>query len=272
MRLKAPIKVVASPVIGIRGDSIICVNETLKHTGIFQKKDSSAVRWNWQFPNGKQADVQSPPIQQYNTAGRFIIKTIAVNSSGCADTAFQNIIVNPNPLAALPTSITTHVGKPVILPGKYSPNIKTYNWTQEATLSCNNCPQPVASPRFDTKYTVSVIDSNGCKNKAEVQVIVLCEGVTVFLPNTFSPNGDGVNDIFYVRGQGLDRVKSLRIFNRWGEVVFEKRDFDVNNAQHGWDGKFKGNKPKPDVYVYQAEVYCANGSLMIFPGNVALIQ
>jgi gliding motility-associated-like protein len=81
-----------------------------------------------------------------------------------------------------------------------------------------------------------------------------------------------VNDIFYVRGQGLDRVKSLRIFNRWGEVVFEKRDFDVNNAQHGWDGKFKGNKPKPDVYVYQAEVYCANGTLMIFPGNVALIQ
>ena len=272
MQLKAPIKIVASPVISIRGDSIICINETLKHTGILQSRDSSAVKWNWQFPNGKSANVQSPPIQQYTTAGRFQLKTIAVNSSGCADTALQNIIVHPNPLATLPTSITTHVGKPVILPGKYSPNIKTFQWTQEATLSCNNCPQPIASPRFDTKYTVSVIDSNGCKNKADVQVIVLCEGVTVFLPNTFSPNGDGVNDVFYVRGQGLDRVKSLRIFNRWGEVVFEKRDFDVNNAQHGWDGKFKGNKPKPDVYVYQAEVYCANGSLMNFPGNVALIQ
>ena len=91
------------------------------------------------------------------------------------------------------------------------------------------------------------------------------------MPNTFSPNGDGSNDIFYPRGKGLDRVKSLRIFNRWGEVVFEKTDFPINNAAFGWDGSFKGRKPQADVYIYQVEVFCDNGDIIKFDGNVALI-
>ena len=182
------------------------------------------------------------------------------------------IIRNPIPKATLPSVFTTTVGRSVLLPGKYSSNIRKYVWTPDSTLSCNNCPQPVASPRFNTKYTVAVTDSNGCKNKTDVQVIVLCQGVTVFLPNTFSPNGDGSNDLFYVRGKGLDRVKSLRIFSRWGEIVFEQKNFPVNSPQHGWDGKMKGQKPQPDVYVYQVEIYCGNGDPINFSGNVALIQ
>jgi hypothetical protein len=63
----------------------------------------------------------------------------------------------------------------------------------------------------------------------------------------------------------------LRIFNRWGEVVYEKRDFPVNIASLGWDGKFKGQKPKADVYIYQAEVFCDTGELIILNGNIALI-
>jgi CHU_C Type IX secretion signal domain len=66
-------------------------------------------------------------------------------------------------------------------------------------------------------------------------------------------------------------VKLLRIFNRWGEVVFEKRDFPVNDAASGWNGTFKGQKPKADVYVYQAEVYCDNGDIITLNGNIALI-
>jgi gliding motility-associated-like protein len=116
------------------------------------------------------------------------------------------------------------------------------------------------------------VDSNGCRNKENINVNVLCQGITVFLPNTFSPNGDGSNDVFYVRGRGLDRVKTLRIFSRWGQIIFEQKDFPVNSMQHGWDGKIKGQKPHPDVYVYQVELYCDNGELINLEGNVALIQ
>jgi gliding motility-associated-like protein len=119
---------------------------------------------------------------------------------------------------------------------------------------------------------VAFQDSNGCKNTGQIQVIVVCPNSNVFVPNTFSPNGDGMNDVLYVRGKGLDRVKSLRIFNRWGELVFEQNDFPVNNSMYGWNGTYKGQKPHPDVYVYQIEVFCENSEIIRFEGNVALIQ
>ncbi|HUP10660.1 MAG TPA: gliding motility-associated C-terminal domain-containing protein, partial [Niastella sp.] len=161
---------------------------------------------------------------------------------------------------------------PVRLEGTYPPNIKGYTWRPVTGLSCTDCPFPFAGPKFNTQYIVEYVDSNNCKNSTMVQVIVLCKNANVFIPNTFSPNGDGSNDVFYVRGRGLDRVKSLRIFDRWGEVVFEKKDFPVNDPSVGWDGRFKGARPKSDVYVYQVEVFCDNGDLILFDGNVALIQ
>jgi gliding motility-associated-like protein len=114
-------------------------------------------------------------------------------------------------------------------------------------------------------------DANNCSNTGSIQINVLCGKGNLYIPNTFSPNGDGSNDFFYPRGTGLERVKFLRIFNRWGEVVFEKKDFPVNNAASGWDGRFKGQKPKADVYIFQAEVFCENGELIQLNGNIALI-
>ena len=271
MTLKKAVKVVESPLITIGGDSIICVNQSMRHMGVFQRPDTSAVRWDWKFPNGNTAVLQNPLIQKYSP-GSYQVTAVATNSSGCTDTAYKNILVHALPTVTLPPSLTKIVGLPVTLPAVYSSGVVGYNWTPAIGLDCSTCPQPEATPKFTTRYTVSAIDSNNCKNTAEVQVKVICEGATIFVPNTFSPNGDGANDIFYVRGKGLDRVKSLRIFNRWGEVVFEQRDFLVNSAQHGWDGKYKGNKPVADVYIYQVEVFCENGEIIRFDGNVALIK
>jgi gliding motility-associated-like protein len=271
-RLQYPIKVVASPAIRIAGDSVICAGGGIVHRGLFERSDTSAVQWAWSFPNGNQSAIQSPPKQVYETAGRFRVQTVAVNSSGCHDTAWQNIVVNPVPSVTLPSVITTMVGTPVTIPAIYSNDIRNYQWTVPEGLSCTDCPQPVASPKFNTNYSVLFTDNNGCRNRGTVQVIVLCNNDNVFLPNTFSPNGDGSNDVFFVRGKGLSRVKMLRIFNRWGQIVFERANFNVNDASAGWDGTFKGAKAAPDVYVYQAEIFCDNSQVVKFEGNVALIQ
>lgn len=272
MRLPNVIKIAQSPDISVAGDSIICINEFIEHLGVFERPDTGVVRWSWQFPNGNTGSIQNPPRQQYTTAGTFFVNTRAVNSDGCFDTATKRIIVNPLPVITMPSTITMQAGFPVTIPATYSSNTATWTWQPPATLSCANCPQPVASPKFNTRYRVDVVDSNGCKSRSEVEVIVICKNANVFLPNTFSPNGDGSNDMFYIRGRGLDRVKSLRVFNRWGEVVFEQQNFPVNNPMYGWDGKYKGNKPHPDVYVYQVEVFCENSQIIRFEGNVALIQ
>lgn len=266
------IKVSLTPVIRISGDSVICVNDYLQSGGVFDKRDSSFIRWAWQFPNGTTSGVQLPPDQQFTTAGQFVINTIATNGEGCADTALKNVLVHPLPTATLPSTFTVQPGFPATITGEYSSGVRSYIWRPTTGLSCTDCPSPVASPKFNTKYIVQYTDSNGCRNSNAVQVIVLCKNANVFVPNTFSPNGDGSNDVFYVRGKGLDRVKSLRIFNRWGEVVFEKRDFPVNDPAVGWDGRYKSSAPKADVYVYQVEVFCENSEVIRFSGNVALIQ
>lgn len=271
-RLNNLIKVVQSPLVSIGGDSVVCIYDTIQHLGVFDRADTSVVRWAWRFPNGNLSDLQNPLPQRYNSTGNFIVNTIVTNSSGCADTASKNILVNPLPTVTLPSSITMQAGFPVTIPATYSPNVASYNWIPGATLSCTDCPQPTASPKFNTTYNVSFIDSNGCRNNGQVQIIVICKNANVFVPNTFSPNADGSNDVFYVRGKGLDRVKSLRIFNRWGEIVFEQSNVPVNDPGVGWNGRYKGNKPVADVYVYQVEVFCENSQIIRFEGNVALIQ
>jgi gliding motility-associated-like protein len=213
-------------------------------------------------------------LQLYPTAGDYKIKTLVVNSSGCSDSAFLPLHVYPLPDVIVPAALTTFSGGSITIPASYSQGITNYNWTPAQGLSCSDCPQPVAAPKFSTKYTVTATDEKGCHNTGNVHVSVVCPTVNVFVPNTFSPNGDGKNDILYVRGKGIERVKSLRVFNRWGEIVFEKREIPANieSVQYGWDGKNKGAPPHPDVYIYQAEVYCANGDILRFEGNVALIQ
>jgi gliding motility-associated-like protein len=244
----------------------------VNYAGVFNRPDTSVVQWAWTFPNGANSSLQLPLQQQFTTAGNFVVQSIATNSTGCADTATRALLVNPLPVITIPSPQTTLVGTPILLPATYTNNVINYSWAPSATLSCDDCAQPLANPKFNTIYTVTATDSNGCHDTGQVQVIVLCKGANVFVPNTFSPNGDGSNDVFYVRGKGLARVKSLRIFNRWGEIVFERINFGVNDPSVGWDGTYKGKKLSSDTYIYQADVFCDNSESIRFDGSITLIR
>lgn len=265
------IRVVQSPLTGIAGDSVICVNSPLLQSGFFIQPDTSIVRWTWSFPNGHTSSQQIPPAQIYTTAGTFSVTAVAINSSGCVDSTTRTIYVNPLPVVNMPGQLTVQSGFPVTIPASYSSNAISWLWSPSGGLSCTTCPTPEAGPKFNTNYQVYVRDENGCANIGSIMVTVICKNANLFMPNTFTPNGDGSNDVFYPRGKGLERVKLLRIFNRWGEIVFERNNFPVNDAAAGWDGHFKGKKPMADVYVYQVEVFCENGDVIRINGNVALV-
>jgi gliding motility-associated-like protein len=119
---------------------------------------------------------------------------------------------------------------------------------------------------------VEVANEGGCRARDRVTIYVLCNNANVFVPNTFSPNGDGMNDMFYPRGTGVFQVKMLRVFNRWGDVVFEKSNVRANDMSTGWDGTFKGQKLSPDVFVYTLTVVCDNNTQLIYKGNIALVR
>ena len=106
----------------------------------------------------------------------------------------------------------------------------------------------------------------GCITSDTFPFSLFCKSAQVFIPNAFTPDGDGLNDILMVRGKGIF-VKTFRIFNRWGELVFEKTNFNPNDTKYGWDGKVRGVPATPDVFVYTADVICDNGIIYTYKGN-----
>jgi gliding motility-associated-like protein len=145
-------------------------------------------------------------------------------------------------------------------------------WSPTGSIFRSDFPGITVKPRETTTYLVEVTNEGGCRTTDNLTVFVICTGSNVFIPNTFSPNNDGANDIFFPRGTGLFSIKTARVFNRWGEVVYEKSNFLANDASSGWDGMHKGVKQSPDVYVYVIEVLCDNNTVLALKGNVALIR
>jgi len=123
-----------------------------------------------------------------------------------------------------------------------------------------------------TTYTLKTYTDKGCEATDSVRVIVLCDGSQLFIPNTFTPNGDGQNDYFYPRGLGLAVVKSMRVYSRWGEKVFEVTELALNDERRGWNGNFNGRQMNPDTYVYIIEATCDTGSPIMWKGDVTLVR
>ena len=232
--------------------------------------DPDTIFWHWDFGNGQVFNVQNPLVQA--GAGAYNVTLRAYVSLGCADTTTATITVNPNPVIKGPKMISTPVDVPVTIPFTYSPDVSVWAWTPAANLNCTDCPNPVATLTFAQTYSVLVTDSNHCTDTASILITTVCNEGNYFVPNTFSPNGDGVNDYFYPRGSGLYNIQSMTVFNRWGQIVFQRKNFPANSESMGWDGTFNGKPAPMDAYVYIIEVICNNAQIVPLHGNVTLIR
>jgi gliding motility-associated-like protein len=123
-----------------------------------------------------------------------------------------------------------------------------------------------------TRFYAIAYSTKGCKATDSVTVHVLCDGSQLFIPNSFTPNGDGLNDYFYPRGKGISGIASFRIFSRWGELLFQRENINVNDEQAGWDGTARGQKLSPDVYVYVMDVYCASDEHITMKGDISILR
>lgn len=145
----------------------------------------------------------------------------------------------------------------------------TYQWSPSDGLSSTKGSDVEAAPEDTTIYTVLVRDRFGCQKTDTVYLRVIhvfCEPPYVFVANTFSPNGDGINDLLYVRGDWVENLY-FAVFDRWGEKVFES-----THQQKGWDGTYRGKPCEQGVYVYYVEVECKGQTRNLLKGNVTLIR
>jgi gliding motility-associated-like protein len=151
--------------------------------------------------------------------------------------------------------------------------INSYLWTPADYLSCHTCPSPIATPLQNTDYTLTVVDTNGCIAVATVR-IQLDLNVDVYVPNAFSPDNNGLNDGFTAYGDPakIELINYLRIFDRWGNAVFEREVFPINDSSYGWDGRFRGALMDPAVFVYVLEVLFKNGETSVLKGDVNLLR
>jgi len=266
------VRVLATPTPIITSADGICNDLIIDFSGSLLVPPDTAITWKWDFGKGRTSGQQNVSINFPDT-GLHKITLEASNSLGCKGDTTKDITVFPLPSITLTGDTTVIAGAGgLTIPLTYSANANIFSWTPEDFLSCTNCATPLANPKFTTKYHVKVTDLNGCVSNRDLTVVVLCNNKNFFIPNTFSPNGDGSNDRFYPRGTGLDRIQALRIFNRWGEMVFEKRNFPANDAASGWDGTYKGKTASSDTYIFMIDIICENATIITYKGNITLIR
>ncbi|HTQ66937.1 MAG TPA: PKD domain-containing protein, partial [Puia sp.] len=180
------IKVVANPVIGINGIVWQCVPATLNFSGVVLVPDTSAYTWLWDFDNGQNSTLQNPPSQTYAKAGHYVIKLTATNSTGCSSTDSSDLFIYPLPTiyAGADTTICLGQSLPLQATGGIS-----YTWLppSNSTLTCTNCPNPVATPPVSTSYYVTGTSPNGCL-ATDTIIVTVNQPVTV----SVNPSADSV--------------------------------------------------------------------------------
>jgi gliding motility-associated-like protein len=254
-----PFKMQASP-----GDSI-CTGETTR------LKASGAAGYLWWPATGLDHPDIASPVAKPITSTRY--RVVGFDGNNCfTDTGYVQVTVGQIPQIDINPTINMPTGSNVTL----KPNVKNgpvtkWLWSPATDLSCADCATPVLRVRNNIAYSVKVTTAFNCVAQTNINVFAFCKSAQVFIPNAFTPDGDGLNDVLMIRGSGI-RVNVFRIFNRWGEIVFEKMNFSPNDPNSGWDGKLRGVSVVPDVYVYTAEVVCDNNLQYTYKGNITLIK
>ncbi len=147
-----------------------------------------------------------------------------------------------------------------------------YKWEPAEFLSCADCPSPVARPDQTIKYQLTVQNEYACTASATTSVKVFSGG-RVNIPNGFSPNGDGHNDVFYILGgPEVKMLKDFSIFNRWGQKIFQVGNAEPNDPGFGWNGTLNGQPAEPGTYVYFVTVVFTDGTAESFKGTVTLLR
>lgn len=145
-------------------------------------------------------------------------------------------------------------------------------WTPIDFVLCPNCLTTRIIPLASGDFSILVIDQNGCEARASTTVIVR-NRVRVFVPNGFTPNGDGINDYFTLfSDHNVRSIKEATVYDRWGNQLFFREGFSANDPELGWDGTFRGQPVRPGVYVYYFLVEFENGWTETYYGDVTVLD
>lgn len=260
IRVAQPFRIQATP------DTVLCLGDVLPLWV------SGADHYEWKGAGLDDTDKQYPRAL-IGAPGSYTYEVKGYDADGCfTHETSLTVSVHPSPIVNAGQDRIGMAGVPITLGAIGSMDIVRWNWTPQEYLDCATCPRPVAMPNLSTNYTVEVTNSYGCKATDEVLVKLTCNMGAVFLPTAITPNRDGINERFYPKGRGIKEVTWMRIYDRWGNLVFERTHFQLNNPAAGWDGSWKNSTAPSGSYVYAIETVCEDGTPFVFRGTVTVIK
>ncbi len=203
-----------------------------------------------------------------DTPGEYVVEVTDANGCTGLSEPIEAQLYEPPVVTAVPDTVLIDEGALAVLGVlSTSPGPVSYTWSPPGTLTCSNCPSPLAFPQEPTVYYV-VGELFGCVGQPD-SLLVLVNRVRLVLPNAFTPNGDGLNDVFRVTNPSLYPAFEMLIFNRWGEEVFRSDDI-----LSGWDGTWRGRNQETGIYIWMIRYRRgqAAGEEVVLRGNVTLLR
>lgn len=261
--------VIATDELNITGGTVLCAGDTLQ-LSVSNSNASNILSYSWQ-PIQQILSGANSPTPLVSPAQTTTFMVTGTNQFGCTytDSIVVNITSSLPGVNAFAVPDTIYFGDTAQLDLTLSGNVAAIQWNADSTLSATNIANPLAFPPNTKAYIVQVTDDNGCRKTDTVIVVVIntpCEQTNVYIPNGFTPNGDGKNDLLLVRANGLTNLY-FAVYDRWGQKVFE-----TTEQSKGWDGTFKGKKLDPAVFGWYAEGDCEGGQKFFKKGNVTLLR
>jgi gliding motility-associated-like protein len=255
----------------------ICSRECVTYMTLTDTMAGGPQTYTWTFHGGSPGtSTLANPIVCYNLPGKFNVILKVKNPYPIADggsertvgeLSYIKVVDVPNitiiPPGNFHSDTTIRFGQTIDLKGTGG---KTYQWSPNYNITSLTDPKVTIRPFRNTQYILTGYNSKQCGSSDTLNVFVIEDCGEMFVPNAFSPNGDGHNDVLQVKGICLETL-SFMIFNRWGEKVFETIDQSV-----GWDGTFKGEEMNTGVYVYRLEGKTYDGKGFSAKGNITLIR
>ncbi len=251
----------------LNGSGYVCQDEDFIANAV--NNSGFTYTYSWYPSSLIETQISQTSVSAITTQAAYLFVDV-ISSNGCNFT--DSILINVSPVNS--ALINASASDTLILEGTQttlfaSPSGNyTYSWSPTTGLTSPNSQSTLATVSDKTTFEVIITDGN-CSASDTISIYCFnneCKPPNIFIPNAFSPNQKGKNEIFYVRGPQITKML-LRVFDRWGEMVFESTDPLV-----GWDGTFKGRKLDPDVFDYYVEVTCVEGNTEIFKGNVTILK
>ncbi len=236
-------------------DTIVCAQRP------FKLNAEGGVYYRW-YPESEFSDFKSQQPIVYPTASTTYYVYSFIGS--CFDLDSLRVQVNPLPIIQAVHPQTINQGETAIL--SVTGNAESYFWYPVINLVNQYATSTEASPLYTTTYYVLGVDTNGCIAK-DSTIIYVTQVHELYVPNAFSPNGDGFNDFFMFYKKGIKTIRSIAIYNRWGEQIFYSE-----TEKPAWDGTYKGVTLPSDVFVFEIIAETYEGTTIIKKGNITLLR